>query len=164
MNLQQCWSSYTKAEELLKSGHWPQAHYLLDDVLQNLPNHIQHTANDPDSRPCQLVCLISGLHDAAIHQAEILNNMGQQQRAFDALNQAYGLLQFMSIETNDLITAVASVLDKHSTNLLLHLSTFCMAQRDATWQLEYQDIEKAHLYFTQLKHSYGLILERPTLN
>lgn len=164
MNLQQCWSSYTKAEELLKNGHWPQAHYLFDDVLQNLPSHIQTTANDPDAKPCQLVCLISGLHDAAIQQAEILNNMGQQQRAFEALNQAYGLLQFLSIENNDLITTISSVLDKHSTDLLLHLSAFCLAQRDANWQLVYQNIEKAHLYFTQLKRSYGLSLETPTLN
>jgi len=164
MNLKQCWSSYTKAEELLKSGHWPQAHYLFDDVLHNLPGHIEATANDPQAKPCQLVCLISGLHDAAIQQAEILNNMGQQKRAFNALNQAYGLLQFISIEKNDLITAVASVLDQHCTDLLLHLSTFCLAQRDASWQLEYQDIEKAHLYFSQLKLSYGLNINNPTLN
>lgn len=164
MNLQQCWSSYTKAEELLKNGHWPQAHYLFDDVLQNLPNHIQTTAKDPNAKPCQLVCLVSGLHDAAIQQAEILNNMGQQQRAFEALNQAYGLLQFLSIENNELISAASSVLDKHSTNLLFHLSHFCLTQRDANWQLVYQNIEKAHLYFTQLKRSYGLSLETPTLN
>lgn len=164
MNLKQCWAHYTKAEELLKAGHWPQAHYLLEDVLHNLPNHLENTARDPAAKPCQLVCLISGLHDAAIHQAEILNNMGQQKRAFDALNQAYGLLQFMSIEKSELISAVASVLDKHSTNLLMHLSAFCLAQRDANWQLEYQDIEKAHQYFTQLKLSYGLCLETPTLN
>lgn len=164
MNLQQCWSSYTKAEELLKNGHWPQAHYLFDDVLQNLPRHIQTTAHDPDAKPCQLVCLISGLHDAAVQQADILNNMGQQQRAFEALNQAYGLLQFLSIENNDLITTISSVLDKHCTDLLLHLSAFCLAQRDANWQLVYQNIEKAHLYFTQLKRSYGFSLEAPTLN
>ena len=70
----------------------------------------------------------------------------------------------MSIERSELISAVASVLDKHSTNLLMYLSAFCLAQRDANWQLEYQDIEKAHHYFTQLKLSYGLYLETPTLN
>lgn len=164
MNLQQCWSSYTKAEQLLEQGHWPQAHYLFEDVLHHLPSHIHTSAQDPQTKPCQLVCLITGLHDAAIHQSEILNNMGQQQRAFDVLNQAYGLLQFMSIEKSDLITTTSSVLDKHSTNLMLHLNAFCLAQRDANWQLEYQDLEKAHHYFTQLKRAYGLDLSEPVLN
>lgn len=29
MELQQCWNSFLQAEQLLKQGHWSQAHYLL---------------------------------------------------------------------------------------------------------------------------------------
>ena len=151
MDLQQCWSSFLKAEELLKQGHWPQAHYLLEDVLHDLPGHIHQAASDHDTKPCQFACLIAGLRDTAVYQAEILNNMGQQHRAFEVLNQSYGLMQFLAIESSDLISSIAPVLEKQSEDLLKHMGAFCHAQRDAQWQLEYEQVERAHHYFTQLK-------------
>ncbi len=107
MNLQQCWTTYLQAEKLLEQGHWPQAHYLFEDVLHHLPHHIQHATHDENTKPCQMSCLIAGLRDAAVYQSEILNNMGQYQRAFEVLNQSYALLQFMSIEESDLVAAVS---------------------------------------------------------
>lgn len=101
MELQQCWNSFLQAEQLLKQGHWSQAHYLLEDVLHYMPQHIHSAAHDEQTKPCQMACLITGLRDAAIAQSEIFNNIGQYQRAFDVLNQAYALLQFLSIEEID---------------------------------------------------------------
>ncbi|MBF9003259.1 MULTISPECIES: hypothetical protein [Vibrio] len=151
MDLQQCWSSFLKAEQLLQDGHWPQAHYLLEDILHDLPGHINQAATDDHTKPCQFSCLIAGLRDTTVYQSEILNNMGQQQRAFEALNQSYALLQFLSIEDSDLIRSVSKVLEKHSEDLLHHMGAFCHAQRNAQWQLEYEQVEKAHHHFSQLK-------------
>lgn len=78
---------FLQAEQLLKQGHWSQAHYLLEDVLHYMPQHIHSAAHDEQTKPCQMACLITGLRDAAIAQSEIFNNIGQYQRAFDALNQ-----------------------------------------------------------------------------
>lgn len=81
MELQQCWNSFLQAEQLLKQGHWSQAHYLLEDVLHYMPQHIHSAAHDEQTKPCQMACLITGLRDAAIAQSEIFNNIGQYQRA-----------------------------------------------------------------------------------
>ncbi|EPF8031355.1 hypothetical protein ACSW0U_001201 [Vibrio fluvialis] len=164
MNLQQCWTTYLQAEKLLEQGHWPQAHYLFEDVLHHLPHHIQHATHDENTKPCQMSCLIAGLRDAAVYQSEILNNMGQYQRAFEVLNQSYALLQFMSIEESDLVAAVSSVLEKNSNELLRHIGAFCLAQRNASWQLEYEQVEKAHHYFTQLKSYRELQSSAPVIN
>lgn len=164
MNLQQCWTTYLQAEKLLEQGHWPQAHYLFEDVLHHLPQHIQSATQDTNTKPCQMGCLIAGLRDAAVSQSEILNNMGQYQRAFDVLNQSYALLQFMSIEESELIASVSAVLEKHSNDLLRYIGAFCLAQRNATWQLEYEQVEKAHHYFTQLKCARERSYSPPVMN
>ncbi|GAA5646618.1 hypothetical protein [Vibrio proteolyticus] len=164
MDLQQCWSSYLKAEQLLDQGHWPQAHYLYEDVLSSLPGHIQSALRSDETKPCQFVCLLSGLRDAAVSQSEILNRMGQHQRAFDVLNQAYALLQFIAIEPNALVRSTDSVLEKQSEDLLRHLGVFCSAQRNAQWMLEYEQVEKAHHYFTNLKLMNGLMTTPQVVN
>lgn len=128
MELQQCWNSFLQAEQLLKQGHWSQAHYLLEDVLHYMPQHIHSAAHDEQTKPCQMACLITGLRDAAIAQSEIFNNIGQYQRAFDALNQAYALLQFLSIEEIDLMRRLNSTLCQVSEYLLRHINAFCYAQ------------------------------------
>lgn len=164
MDLKQCWSHYLKAKKCLTQGHWPEAYYLFDDVLRHLPTHLQRAVQDDQTQPCQLVCLIAGLKETAISQADILNSMGQPQQAYQALNQTYALLQFLSIETTELIQLVAQVFDKHSNDLLEQINIFCHTQRSASWQLEYANVEKAHRYFTQLKYYQGLPCDTPVLN
>lgn len=112
MDLQQCWTHYLKAEQLLEQGHWPEAHYLYDQVLCHLPTHIQSALDCKDTKPCQFSCLLTGLRDAAVSQSEILNKLGQHDRAFELLNQSYALLQFLSIESADLVKATYHILDK----------------------------------------------------
>ncbi len=99
-----------------------------------------------------------------MYQSEILNTMGQQQGAYQVLNQSYALLQFLSIENSPLVRSVASVLDSNSHDLLEHINAFCHAQRAASWQLEYANIEKVHRYFTQLKHQQGQSTSATRLN
>lgn len=164
MDLNQCWSYYQKAEKLVNQGHWPEAHYLFEQVLAYLPQHLHYAAQSTQTKPCQLVCLISGLRDCAVYQSEILNTMGQQQGAYQVLNQSYALLQFLSIENSPLVRTVASVLDSNSHDLLEHINAFCHAQRAASWQLEYANIEKVHRYFTQLKHQQGQSTSATRLN
>ncbi|MBU2899015.1 hypothetical protein [Vibrio hepatarius] len=151
MDLQQCWTYYLKAEQLLEQGHWPEAHHLYDQVLTHLPSHIHSALNDNQTQPCQFGCLLRSLRDAAISQSEILNKMGQYQNAFDLLNQSYGLLQFMSIEPTELVEATHSILDKSCNDLLLHMGAFCSAQRNAQWMLEFELVQKAHHHFSALK-------------
>ncbi len=151
MDLQQCWAHYLKAEQLLEQGHWPEAHYLYEQVLNHMPGHIESALHCDETKPCQFVCLLTGLRDIAVSQSEILNRMGQYQCAFDVLNHAYGLLQFISIETVPLVRSVANILDKHSEDLMRHLGAFCSAQRNAEWMLEYEHVQKAHHHFATLK-------------
>ncbi|MGY3571281.1 hypothetical protein [Vibrio paucivorans] len=164
MDLQYCWASYLKAEQLLEQGHWPEAHRLFEEVLQHMPTHIQQAMEDEETKPCQFVCLVSGLRDAAVSQSEILNKMGQQQQAFDTLNQSYGLLQFVSIEQTQLVQTTTSILHKHSEDLLNHMAAFCSAQRNAQWMLELEHVQKAHHYFTTLKHHNDFMTHAPVLN
>ncbi|MFG0607415.1 hypothetical protein KSS82_03745 [Vibrio mimicus] len=164
MDLQQCWNGFLQAEQLLKQGHWPQAHYLLEDVLHFMPLHIQNAAHDEETKPCQMACMLTGLRDAAIAQSEILNNMGQHQRTFDVLNQTYALLQFLSIEDAALMQRLNPTLCQISEHLLQHLNAFCYAQRSAEWQLEYQQVEKAHFYFNQLRNSLSQSALYPVMN
>ncbi|KOO04168.1 hypothetical protein [Vibrio nereis] len=151
MDLQQCWTHYLKAEQLLEQGHWPEAHYLYDLVLSNLPSHIQCAIENKATKPCQFSCLLTGLRDAAISQSEILNKLGQHQKAFDLLNQSYALLQFLSIESSELVKATHHVLDRNSEELLQHMGAFCSAQRNAQWLLEFEQVQKAHHHFATLK-------------
>lgn len=151
MDLQQCWTHYLKAEQLLEQGHWPEAHYLYEQVLGHLPSHIQSAIHNEGTKPCQFSCLLTGLRDAAISQSEILNKMGQYQQAFDLLNQSYALLQFLSIESCELVRATHHVLDRNSEELLRHMGAFCSAQRNAQWLLEFEHVQKAHHHFSALK-------------
>ncbi len=151
MDLQQSWAHFLKAEQLLDQGHWPEAHYLFDQVLSHLPGHIQNALDQQELKPCQLACLLSGLRDAAVHQSEILNKMGAQQQAFQVLNQSYALVQFISIEPSPLVAACADTLHTHSEDLLRHLGAFCAAQRNAQWMIEFEQIEQAHHHFASLK-------------
>ncbi|MGD8110096.1 hypothetical protein [Vibrio sp. NTOU-M3] len=151
MDLHQCWAHYLKAEQLLEQGHWPEANYLFEQVLNHMPGHIQTALHSEETKPCQFVCLLTGLRDAAISQSEILNRMGQQQHAFDVLNHAYALLQFISIETLPLVESAANILHKHSEDLMKHLGAFCSAQRNAEWMLEFEHVQKAHHHFSALK-------------
>lgn len=151
MDLQQCWTHYLKAEQLLEQGHWPEAHYLYDQVLCHLPTHIQSAVDCKDTKPCQFSCLLTGLRDAAVSQSEILNKLGQHDRAFELLNQSYALLQFLSIESADLVKATYHILDKNSEELLQHMAAFCSAQRNAQWMLEFERVQRAHHHFASLK-------------
>ncbi len=56
MDLNQCWSYYQKAEKLVNQGHWPEAHYLFEQVLAYLPQHLHYAAQSTQTKPCQLVC------------------------------------------------------------------------------------------------------------
>lgn len=159
MDLQQCWTHYLKAEQLLEQGHWPEAHYLYDQVLNHLPTHLQHAVTDENTKPCQFSCLVTGLRDAAVSQSEILNKMGQHQQAFDLLNQSYAQLQFISIETFDLVNATQHIIHKQCEDLLTHMGAFCSAQRSAQWMLEFEGVQKAHHYFTTLKQ-YNAVMEQ----
>ncbi len=75
MNIEQCWMRFLKAQELMEQGHWPEAHHLFSEVLTYLPTHIQSAAHGCELKPCQLVCLLSGLRDASIMQSELYNRM-----------------------------------------------------------------------------------------
>lgn len=151
MELQQCWTRYLKAEQLMEQGHWPEAHYLYEDVLHHLPTHIQTAVNDHHVKPCQFACLLSGLKDAAVSQSQIYNQLGRPNQAFTSLNQSYALLQFLSIEPSRIIASVHSVLSKHCDDLLHHMAVFCHAQRDAQWLVTFGEIEQTHQQFNKLK-------------
>ncbi|BCL73484.1 conserved hypothetical protein [Vibrio nigripulchritudo MADA3029] len=151
MDLEQCWARFMKAEELLEQGHWPEARYLFEDVLDHLPSHISEAVESDDIKPCQMSCLLAGFKDAAISQSEILNRMGQQQEAFDLLNQAYAHMQFLALEQQDIVRAVEPNLIQHSETIFRHIAAFCAAQRNSEWQLELDALQKAHHHFNQLK-------------
>ncbi|NOH96058.1 hypothetical protein [Vibrio sp. 99-70-13A1] len=151
MELEQCWMYYLKAEQLMEQGHWPEAQRLYHDVLSHLPNHIQEAAFESNIKPCQFACLLAGLRDASVAQSELLNRLGQQQQAFDTLNQSYALLQFISLENTSLIQRTHLLLEKQSEDLLNHLIAFCSAQRSSHWMLELEQIQRAHHHFGQLK-------------
>lgn len=164
MELQQCWAHYLKAEQLLEQGHWPEAHYLYDQVLNHLPGHLQSALSSTDTKPCQFSCLVTGLRDAAVSQSEILNKMGQQQEAFNLLNQTYAHLQFVSIETFDLVQATQHIIHKQCEDLLRHIGAFCNAQRSAQWMLEFEHVQKAHHYFSTLKQHNAVMESAHIIN
>lgn len=164
MNLQHCWANYLQAEQLLEQGHWSVAQQVFDQVLQHLPKHIQSALYDEDTRPCQFSCLLSGFRDATVSQSEILNRMGEYERAFDLLNQSYALLQFISIEPASLVQKSRHALDKHSEDLLNHMTAFCSAHADAQWTQELEQAQKSHHYFRNLKYQGELMSQTPLLN
>ncbi|OLQ86384.1 hypothetical protein BIY22_12110 [Vibrio panuliri] len=164
MDLKQCWNHYLKAEQLLEQGHWPEAQYLYDLVLSNMPTHIQESANNSATKPCQFVCLVSGYRDAAVSQSQILNKMGQYQAAFDCLNHAHALLQFLSIEQNDLVRATEHLITKASDDLLRHIGAFCSSQRNASWMFEFELLQKAQHYFDTLKCSQQTLTRTHVMN
>ncbi|KXO07985.1 hypothetical protein AKG98_2027 [Moritella sp. JT01] len=151
MELQQCWMRYLRAEELMEQGHWPEAHQLYGEVLDNLPMHIHQALENEHIKPCQFSCLLLGLRDATVAQSEILNQMGQQQRAFSTLNQSYALFQFISLETSDLVQRTMTLIDNKSEDILRHMGAFCHAQHDDQWMLQYEHIKKAHHHFAKLR-------------
>ncbi|MGC9423538.1 hypothetical protein [Vibrio sp.] len=164
MELKPCWSHYLKAKQLMAQHHWPEAHYLLIDVLHHLPKHLYDAAQNAQTKPCQFICLMTGLKESAIYQSDILSKMGQDQYAYQAINQTYALLQFLSIETSPLIRSVANVINTLCNELLEHIHRFCHNQRSASWRIEYQNVEKTHRYFTQLKYHQGQPCDIPILN
>lgn len=91
---------------------------LYDDVLNNLPNHIHLALENAQTKPCQFVCLITGLRDASVTQSEILNKLGLQHDAFSILNQTYALFQFLQLESHELIERVGHLLGQQSEDLL----------------------------------------------
>ncbi len=155
MDLQQSWAHFLQAEQLMNQSHWLQARDLFEQVLTELPQHIQHAVDNAQLKPCQLACLLAGLRDASVYQSEILNKMGAQREAFQTLNQAYALLQFLSIEPSPLVDACAGALERHSEDLLRHLGALCLAQRSAQWMLEFEQIERVHHHFATLKQPYS---------
>lgn len=161
MDLQQCWAHYLKAEQLLDQGHWPEAYRLYEAVLAHLPSHLQQALLDSNTKPCQFKCLVTGLRDAAVSQSEILNKMGQHQQAFDLLNQTYAQLQFVSIESFELVQATQQTIHNRCEDLLRHMGAFCSAQRSAQWMLEFENVQKAHHYFTNLKQ-YNTLTQHNT--
>ena len=144
MDIDQCWMRYMKAGQLMQQGHWPEAHRLYEDVLNHLPNHIHSALENDQSKPCQFICLISGLRDASVAQSEILNRLGSQREAFYALNQTYTLFQFLQLESHDLIKSLANLLAQQSEDLLAHMAAFCSAQRNAEWMIELNHVTHAH--------------------
>ncbi|HHX8585595.1 hypothetical protein [Vibrio diabolicus] len=151
MNIEQCWMRYLKAEQLMEQGHWPEAHRLYDDVLSNLPNHIHSALENAQTKPCQFVCLITGLRDACVAQSEILNKLGLQHDAFSTLNQTYALFQFLQLENHELIERVGHLLGQQSEDLLAHMAAFCSAQRNAQWMIELDHVTRAHEQFLHLQ-------------
>ncbi|MCF7480360.1 hypothetical protein L3V31_01235 [Vibrio sp. J1-1] len=151
MDIEQCWMHYMKAGQLIQQGHWPEAHRLYESVLNHLPNHIHSALENDQTKPCQFICLISGLRDASVAQSEILNRLGSQREAFSALNQTYALLQFLQLEDNDLIERLGHLLAQHSEDLLAHMVAFCSAQRNAEWMIELNHVTHAHEQFLQLQ-------------
>ncbi|MBA5763803.1 hypothetical protein H2O73_15670 [Vibrio sp. 404] len=151
MDLPQCWNHYLKAQQLLEQGHWPEAQYLYDQVLPQLPIHIQAAIADENTKPCQFVCMITTYRDAAVSQSQILNRMGQYQAAFDCLNRAYALFQFLTIERCELINSLEHLIAKSNHDLLNHIGAFCCSQRSASWMFEYELLQKAQHYFDTLR-------------
>ncbi|EIO5097321.1 hypothetical protein LQN35_002626 [Vibrio parahaemolyticus] len=151
MNIEQCWMRYLKAEQLMEQGHWPEAHRLYEDVLHHLPSHIHKALENDLTKPCQFVCLVSGLRDASVAQSEILNKLGLQRDAFSALNQTYALFQFLQLESHDLIERVGHLLGQQSEDLLAHMAAFCSAQRNAQWMIELDHVTRAHEQFLHLQ-------------
>ncbi|HAT8518023.1 TPA: hypothetical protein I7190_06960 [Vibrio vulnificus] len=151
MNIEQCWMRFLKAQELMEQGHWPEAHHLFSEVLTYLPTHIQSAAHDCELKPCQLVCLLSGLREASIMQSELYNRMGLYQDAFSTLNNTYALFQFVALEQSELIQRVHSMLSKHCDDLLSYMTAFCRAQRNAQWMLELAHVNRAHAQFATLQ-------------
>ncbi len=164
MNVEQCWLRYLKGQELLDQGHWPEAHRLFDDVMAHLPTHIQTALDDEHIKPCQFNCLLTGLRDCCIAQAEIFNKLGLQQDAFASLNQTYALFQFLALEQNSLIDSVQPSLSEHSEDLLAHMSAFCAAQRNAQWMLEFEQVSRAHQHFLQLQSASGIPTRQQAFN
>ncbi|MGF1908380.1 hypothetical protein L4C38_02945 [Vibrio kasasachensis] len=164
MDLQQCWSHYLKAEQLLEQGHWPEAQYLYDQVLSHLPTHIHEAVASLQTKPCQFVCLIIGYRDAAVSQSQILNRMGRYQAAFDCLNQAYALLQFLSIEQCELVNSTGHQISKASDDLLKHIGAFCSSQRNANWMFEFELLQKAQHYFDTLKYAQQIPTRTHVIN
>ena len=156
MDLQQCWTTYLKAEKLTEQGHWPEAHYLYDQVLNHLPTHLQEALLDDETKACQFSGLIKGLSDAAISQAEILNRMGQQRQAFELINQTYAQLQFLSIESFELVQTTLFVIQSQCGDLLRYLGAFCSAQEAKLNGCLNLNMCKDHMIFTNLQqyHSY----------
>lgn len=151
MDIEQCWMRYIKAGQLMQQGHWPEAHRLYEEVLNHLPCHIQKAFENNQTKPCQFVCLISGLRDASIAQSEILNRLGRHRDAFSVLNQAYALFQFLQLERHDLIVRLRDLLAQQSEDLLAKIAAFCSAQRNGEWMLELDSISHAHEQFLQLQ-------------
>jgi hypothetical protein len=151
MDIEQCWMRYMKAGQLIQQGHWPEAHRLYEDVLNHLPNHIHSALENEQTKPCQFICLISGLRDASVAQSEILNRLGSQRAAFSALNQTYALFQFLQLESHDLIERLSHLLAQQSEDLLAHMAAFCTAQRNAEWMIELQHVTHAHEQFLHLQ-------------
>ncbi|END2486750.1 hypothetical protein ABLY42_000304 [Vibrio vulnificus] len=150
MNIEQCWMRFLKAQELMEQGHWPEAHHLFGEVLTFLPTHIQNAVHEQALKPCQLVCLLSGLRDASTMQSELYNRMGLYQDAFSTLNNSYALFQFIALEQGELIERIHSMLCKLSDDLLSYMTAFCHAQRNAQWMFELEQVNRAHAHFTTL--------------
>lgn len=153
MKLEQCWQHYTKAEELIQQGHWPEAYYLYNDVLSHLPNYIHHAVSCPNTRPCQFACMLDGYRNACISQSEILNHLGRKDEAFTLLSDTYNFFQFLTLESCAIVQSLESVLHNHSENLFRHISAFCAAQRNSDWMQELANIQRSHHHFHQLQHS-----------
>jgi len=151
MEIQQCWQHYLEAEKLMEQGYWPEAHRLYSNVLAELPIHIQQAVHDEDIRPCQFSCLLSGLRDAAVAQSGIFNQQGQHNSAFSVLNQSYALLQFVSLESCQLIERTSALIEKQSEDILRHIEIFCRAQSSDHWLNEFEHMRKSHQRFSLLK-------------
>lgn len=151
MELQQCWTRYVKAEELLQQGHWPEAQYLFKQVLDNLPSHVHKALEGEDTRPCQFVCLMAGVRDASISQSSILNSLGEQRQAFETLNQCYALMQFLSLEQTRLVEVTYSAIEENIELVLRHMEAFCASQHSQEWTHHFNEIQKAHYHFSALK-------------
>lgn len=164
MNLQDCWTNFLTAEQLLEDGHWSAAHQVFEKVLQHLPQHIQTALHDEETRPCQFACLLRGLKDATTSQSEILNHMGEHHAAFDLLNQSYALLQFIALEPNVLVKHSTQTLEKHSDDLLKHMTAFCAAHHDSHWAGELQKVEESHHHFRNLTQHRFVSAQSAALN
>ena len=156
MDLQKCWVGYLEAEQFLEQGHWSEAQRLYEQVLIHLPSHIYNALNNDTLKPCQFGCLIRGFTDAATSQSEILNKLGQYQKVFDLLNQSYALLQFISVESTQIVQDTKLILDDSCNKLLSHIDAFCNTQKNAQWIIEFKHILKAHHHFSVLKDHGGV--------
>lgn len=164
MDIENCWARFLKAEELVNQGHWPEAYHLFDDVLCHLPWHIHASIHNDHIRSCQFSSMLTGLYDAAVYQSVILNQMGRQSSAFNVLNQAHATFQFLSIEDVQLVVATREILDKHSDALLEQIGVFCTSQRNASWMLELEYVQRAHHYFGNLKRHQDYMMDRVCIN